>query len=135
VRIFLDTNVLASAVGSRGLCADLLRYVLAEHDLVIGQSVLDELRRVLQEKFRLPRDRVDEVEELLRSHEIVPRPESPERVRVRDPDDAWILANARAAGADVLITGDGDLLAVAASLPFRILTPRAFWEEIRRGAR
>ncbi len=133
--VFLDTNVLASAVGTRGLCADLLRHVLAKHDLIIGEVVLDELRRVLQRQFRLPVDRIAEVEELLRTYEVVARPALPDQVALRDADDAWILESARAAGAHVLVTGDGDLLAVTAPLPFRLLTPRAFWDELRRGAR
>lgn len=135
MRVFLDTNVLASAIATRGLCADLFRLVVAEHDLVVGEVVLDELRRVLPTRFRLPAARMVEVEELLRAYEITERPRSPDAVTVRDPDDRWVLASARAAGVDVLITGDGDLLAVADQVPFRILSPRAFWDEVRRGAR
>lgn len=135
MRVFLDTNVLVSAFGTRGLCADLFRLVLAEHHLIVGEVVLEELRRVLPARFRLPVARVTEVEELLRAYEIVEYPAAPDAVPVRDPDDGWILASARLARADVLITGDADLLAVAAQLPFRILSPRAFWDEVRRGTR
>jgi predicted nucleic acid-binding protein len=52
VRIFLDTNVLASAVATRGICADVFQVALAEHQLVVGEKVLTELHRVLQKKFR-----------------------------------------------------------------------------------
>jgi predicted nucleic acid-binding protein len=38
-----------------------------------------------------------------------------------------------AGNADVLVTGDQDLLAVAAELPMRVLEPRAFWELLRAG--
>jgi len=47
VRVFLDTNVLVSAFATRGVCADLVRFVLAEHTLVTSEVVLRELRRVL----------------------------------------------------------------------------------------
>jgi hypothetical protein len=30
VKVFLDTNVLVSAYTARGICADLLRYILAD---------------------------------------------------------------------------------------------------------
>jgi type 1 glutamine amidotransferase len=43
VRIALDTNVLVSAVATRGLCADILNLVLAKHQLVVGVTVLAEL--------------------------------------------------------------------------------------------
>ncbi len=43
---------------------------------------------------------------------------------VRDPEDAPILASLIAADADMLVTNDGDLLAVADRFP--ILTPAQF---------
>ena len=54
---------------------------------------------------------------------------------VRDEADRWVLANARAAAADVLITDDADLLAVADPASLRIVTPREFWSELRGDAR
>lgn len=135
MRVLLDTNVLVSALATRGLCADLFRLVVAEHDLIVGEVVLEELRGVLSAKFRVPPERIAEVEELLRTHEVAVRPDAPDEVTVRDVDDAWVLATARAAKVEVLVTGDEDLLAVTGRLPFRILSPRAFWGEVRDGAR
>ena len=135
MRVFLDTNVLVSAVATRGICADLLRLVASEHELVVGEVVLTELRRVLATRIRLPAERIDEVETFLRTYEVVAKPGAMDPVAVRDDADRWVLANARAARADVLITGDADLLAVAASAGLSIVTPREFWEELRRGAR
>ena len=57
MRVFPDTNVLASAFGTRGLCADALRLVLAGHELVTGEIVIEELRGVLRRKFALPTSR------------------------------------------------------------------------------
>jgi uncharacterized protein len=131
--VFLDTNVLVSAIATRGICADLLRSVASEHELVVGEFVLAELRRVLAARFHVPVERIDEVEAFLRTYEVVATPDAMDPVRIRDPADRWVLANARAAEADVLITGDGDLLAVAATAGLRIVTPREFWEELRRG--
>ena len=54
LRIFFDTNVLVSALMTRGLCADLYRLVVAEHELVTGEFNLAERRRVLRERFRAP---------------------------------------------------------------------------------
>ena len=58
MRLFLDTNVLASAFGTRGLCLDLLRLVLDEHELLASIPLLDELERVLDEKFEEARRRI-----------------------------------------------------------------------------
>ena len=132
MRVFVDTNVLASAFATRGLCADVLRHILAEHELLVGEVVLDELRRVLRTKLRVPAALVADVEELLRDHELVAKPERPLSTKLRDPDDRWIVASAVAGRADVLVTGDWDLLDVADDLPVPVLDPRGFWNLLRK---
>jgi putative PIN family toxin of toxin-antitoxin system len=132
VRVFVDTNVLASAFATRGLCADVLRHILSEHELLVGEVVLAELRRVLRTKLGVPASLADDIEDLLRSHELVPKPERPISVAVRDPDDRWIVASAVAGRADLLITGDRDLLDVADQLPIPVLDPRGFWNLVRK---
>jgi len=131
VRVCLDTNVLVAAFATRGLCADVVRAVLAEHDLVLGQVILDELHRILKQKLRLPADRMAAVDAVFAAFEVIPKPPKPSPLMVRDPADRWILATAVAGGADVLVTGDADLLAVHADAPLPILNPRAFWELLR----
>jgi predicted nucleic acid-binding protein len=56
-------------------------------------------------------------------------------LEVRDASDCLILAEAIAGGAEVLVTGDGDLLSVAAGVPLPIVGPRAFWDLLRAGPR
>lgn len=127
MRVFLDTNVLVAAFATRGLCADVMRVVLAEHRLVTAEVVVAELREVLRRRIRLPAAVVDDIVALLRDQEVVPKPRQPSDVPVRDPDDRWILASATAGRADVLVTGDRDLLDVADTAPLPILDPRGFW--------
>ena len=131
MRVCLDTNVLVAAFATRGLCADVLRVVLAEHDLVVGEVIVAELRRILSIKFKLPRDLLDAVEAVLSTVPIVPRPSAPSSIAVRDSADRWILATAVDGAADVLVTGDRDLLAVSAEAPIPIVDPRTFWELLR----
>ena len=129
MRVFLDTNVLVSAHATRGLCRDVLRLILAEHTLLSAEVVLVEVERVLTTKFRLPEEVVQEVIASLREHHVEPRPESVGDLVVRDPDDAWVLASALAARADVLVTGDPDLLDLAGTVAGLCITnPRGFWE-------
>lgn len=133
MRVFLDTNVLVAAFATRGLCADVLRTVLAEHDLITGEVVLAELRDVLQQRINLPASSVADIVALLRAQEVVPKPNDPSDISVRDPDDRWILASAVAGRADVLVTGDHDLLALADQAPLPILSPRGLWDYLRSG--
>jgi predicted nucleic acid-binding protein len=53
MRVFLDTNVLVSAVATRGLCADVLKEVLVSHQLVISSPLLNELTNILHSKSLL----------------------------------------------------------------------------------
>lgn len=132
MRVCLDTNVLVAAFATRGLCADLFRTVLAEHDLVVGEVILSELRRTLASKLKLPADRIEAVEVVLATVPILPKPARPSDLTIRDPADRWVLATAIAGSADVLVTGDKDLLAVATQSAIPILQPREFWELLRR---
>jgi uncharacterized protein len=130
VRAFLDTNVLVSAVATRGLCADVLQAVLARHRQVVGKTVLIELPRVLRTKLRLPAHLVDEFDDLLRREAILAPDSPPLDFPVRDEDDRTVLAEAIAGGADVLVTGDRDLLEIEDEPPILILSPRGFWERL-----
>jgi uncharacterized protein len=132
VKVFFDTNVLISAFTTRGLSADLFRFVVAEHDLLTGEVNLTEFRRVLRERFKVPPAEVALVEDQLRSHTIVARPSAPSDLPLRDPDDAWVLASALAGGAELLVTGDKDLLSITERSPLPIVDPRGCWDRLRR---
>ncbi len=132
MRVFLDTNVLVSAFATRGLCADVFRHVMAEHELVTGEVVLQELRHALRGKLKLPIEIVRAIEDLLREGEVLPKPRKASELPVRDVDDRWILASAVEGRADVLVTGDSDLLELGARAPLPIVDPRSFWVLVRR---
>lgn len=131
MKVYLDTNVLIAAFATRGLCADLLRVVLAEHRLLIGEAGLAEMHRVLRRKLRLPEEAAAEVETFLRQQATVVPSSLSLKIKLRDNDDVVILTDAVTGGADVLVTGDRDLLDIAARAPVSILTPRGLWELLR----
>ena len=132
MRVFLDTNVFVAAFATRGLCADVMRVVLAEHPLITGEVVLAELRAALVRRIKLPQATVEDIVTLLRDQEVVPKPRKPSDVPARDPDDRWILASATAGRAEVLVTGDRDLLDIARKAPLPILDPRGFWDLVSK---
>lgn len=131
MKAFLDTNVLVSAFVARGLCADLFRYLLAEHEILTGEVNLLELKRTLRNKFAATADQIADVERQLRDHTVVPKPIARTAFRLRDRDDEWVRASAIAGSADLLVTGDQDLLVVAGRALLPILTPRQAWERLR----
>ena len=132
MRVFLDTNVLISAFAARGLCADLMRLLLAEHDVLTGEVNLAELRRVMLKRFKATAAQVDVIEQLLRDQTVIPKPAALLSLKVRDADDAWVLASAVAGAADLLVSGDQDLLVLASRAPLPIVSPRDAWHRLRR---
>ncbi|MEX0905663.1 MAG: putative toxin-antitoxin system toxin component, PIN family [Balneolaceae bacterium] len=129
MKIFADTNVLVSAFTARGLCSDLLEVILADHQLMTGEFILQELHRVLVEKLKVPESKVSDVLQFLRKHHIEPIPDEPSRIKVRDEDDRWVLESAIRAKADILATGDKDLLVISKKISqLKIISPRGFWE-------
>jgi putative PIN family toxin of toxin-antitoxin system len=130
VRVFLDTRVLVAAFATRGLCADVLRTVLAEHELIIGETVLTELGRVVKEKIGTPEAQARDVVAFVRQHALVAAETPVPAVDVRDATDLPILAGAIHGGAEVLVTGDKDLLVLVRVGSLPILDPRGFWDLI-----
>ena len=131
MKVFVDTNVLVSAVATRGLCADVLREVLAAHDLVISRQVLDEVRRVLQTKFSVSPDLIADFIKLLQQDATIASPGRVPNVELRDRADRLILSAAVACGADMLVTGDNELLALGTVEGVAIVSPRQFWTKLR----
>lgn len=131
MKVFLDTNVLASAAATRGLCADVLREVLACHELLMSEQALRELRRVLRSKFGEPQELIDDFVWLLRQDILWVEPGVLPQVELQDKDDLGILGAALQGGADVLVTGDKELLSLGCVESLAILSPRQFWERLK----
>ncbi len=131
MRVALDTNVIVSAVATRGLCADLLQVILAEHELVLGETVLAEVPRVLHRKLRVPPDIIAALEVYLRKQAAIVGTSTIRAVKDLDTSDAAVVGEAVAGGADVLVTGDRDLLDLLKP-PVKIVSPRGLWDLLRR---
>ncbi|MDE2752433.1 MAG: putative toxin-antitoxin system toxin component, PIN family [Gemmatimonadota bacterium] len=131
MRVFLDTNVLVSALATRGICADVLQVVVAEHTLIVSETVLGEFRRVLRDKLAVPVATVESAEAFLRRQGLVIERAPALGIEVRDPDDVAVLEQAIAGEADMLVTGDRDLLEIDGDIPIRIVSPRGLWQALR----
>jgi putative PIN family toxin of toxin-antitoxin system len=131
VRVFFDTNVVLAAFATRGLCADLFAQVLLEHELMVGETVIRELRSKLRSKLKLSKNAIDEIEALLRDQTVVKTPTEHLSLGISDPDDEWIVAEAMAGEADILVTGDATLQTLAKRAPLPIVPPRGLWERLR----
>ncbi len=133
MKVFLDTNVLVSGFATRGLCADVIRAVLAEQQLLTASIILQELKKVLTQKIRLPKEAVQEILAFLKDYSVEAKPAPLPPVLLENEADRRVLAAALGAEADVFVTGDRELLKVAGRLPGLAITdPRGFWETIKQ---
>jgi putative PIN family toxin of toxin-antitoxin system len=131
MRVLLDTNVIVSAVTTRGLCGDVFRAVLSDHDLVTCRKILHEVQRILRSKLSVPADVISEYVELISHDAIMAEPGDMPAVPIKDRDDVEIITAAIAGDVDVLVTGDAELQALKRMQGVRILSPRAFWEDLK----
>ena len=131
MKVFLDTNVIASATATRGLCADVLRTVIEFHDLVVSDHLVTEIRRVLKDKFGASPDLIADVVWLLRQDTIASEAEPLHDLPLSDPADVAIVSSALNGAADVLVTGDKEILDLRRVGSLEILTPRQFWDKER----
>ncbi len=127
MRLVLDTNVLIAAVVADGLCRDLVRVRLRSHTIITSEPLLEELRATLRGKFKADPDKLPLVAALRENAEVVAPAVLGERV-CRDKDDDLVLATAVAGRAQIIVTGDDDLLVLKKFRGVRILSPRQFLE-------
>lgn len=133
-RAVLDTNTIVSGLGWGGPPGTVLDAALAGYfELVTTPILLDELRRVLAyPKLQAVIGDADELIDLLALAAFVVTPTQAVKL-VRDPDDDRLIEAALAAHADVIVTGDQDLLTLGYVEQTQILTPREFLEVLRSG--
>ncbi len=142
-QVFLDSNVIiAGLISSTGASAAIRNLGEAGHiRIVISQHVLTEMDRVIQTKFsdRFPH-LIDQFRTFMQNvAPFLTEDPTPARVReagavITDPADAPILAAAKLASVDYLVTLDVRHFhtpRVRAYLPIPILTPAEFLAAFR----
>lgn len=129
MRALLDSSVLVAAFISRaGTCASLLEDILNDHEWVISNFILEELSRKLRDKFKYPEGEIAEIREAAMIAAEFVTPEEIPGDACRDPNDLPILGTALAGRAEVIITGDKDLLALQTFRGIPVLRPGEFWK-------
>jgi len=132
MKVFLDTNVVVSAVAARGLCADVFRSVFEFHELIVSEAILAELERVLRDKIGAPTDLIADTLWLLQQDAYLASSDPPIQLSIKDKADIAILSSAINGGAEVFTTGDKGILDLKTIANLEILSPREFWEKMAR---
>jgi putative PIN family toxin of toxin-antitoxin system len=137
LRLVIDTNVAVSALAWRGIPYRLLSAIRARLDsihLMSSEPLLVELADVLNRSHLakqlalIGQTPAQLVADYLQAVELVTPTELPQVVR--DPDDDHVIACALAAHADLIVSGDRDLLDLSAYQHIRIVTARQALEII-----
>ena len=131
MRLVLDTNVFVAAVVADGLCRDLVRMRVRPHTIITSEPLLEELQTILRVKFKANPGKLPLLAALREQAEMVAPARLGERV-CRDKGDDVVLATAVAGKADIIVTGDDDLLVLKKFRGIRILSPRKFLEFLDR---
>jgi len=108
MRVVLDSNVIIAAFATRGICAEVFEVCLGGHTIVTSEQILDEVRKALVKKIRLPVRTALEIVTYVKNITETVRPENIKIPLLRDPDDAIVLSTAMTGNAHVVITGDKD---------------------------
>ena len=125
-RVVLDTNVLISGfLSTTSTPARAVQHAISSGQLLASTDTLRELMaKLLSPKFDryVPRERRDAL--LLRLAPLIEIVEVVQRIQAsRDPDDDKFLEVAINGRADVVVSGDGDLLNLNPSRGITILAP------------
>jgi putative PIN family toxin of toxin-antitoxin system len=132
MKVVLDTNVIIASFATRGLCHAVFELCLDRFEIVVSSFLIKEVETNLSKKLKLPHKINTEITEFLSENAtLIGIGDIPQDV-CRDPDDARILALAQKSDAVYLITGDKELLATKKFGSTRIISPRQFWETIKK---
>lgn len=131
MRVFLDTNVLASAFATRGICSDILREVLSSHDLYTSTEVLKELRDVLKNKFGFPENLIERIFLFLQREANMAYSQEQVKISIQDKTDIPIINAAISTCIHIFVTGDKELQELSRIGNIKIISPRKFWELLK----
>lgn len=129
MRLVCDTNVLIAALVADGLCRDIVKRRFSSHELFTSTALLHDLREKIRNKFETDPDCVPFIRAYQERAVVIAALPLPKQV-CRDRDDDEVLAVAVAASADLIITGDEDLLVLKNFEGTVILSPRGFVEHL-----
>ncbi len=132
MRVVFDTNVIVAGLVAEGLCREVVETHLPDHVAILSDLLWAELVEKLRTKFNLVPEELPILGLYRRHAESVQVQPLPKPV-CRDADDDWVLATAISGRAQMIVTGDPDLLVLGTYQGIDIVNPRQFVERIHRG--
>jgi len=131
-KIVLDTNVIISALAYGGKPQIIFETINLSKtfEAYTSKKALDELLKVLKQKFKYTKEALQVVEANIRGNFVFIRTGKIPNIITADPADNQFLAIAECAKADFIISGDRHLLDLKKYKSTKIITPTKFIEEV-----
>ena len=129
MRVVFDTNIFVSAFVIPGSLAEkaVLKIIEGEDILLLSREILDELLYILSTKFSRDREEISRVAVVLSEMTERVRPTSQISV-LKDEADNRILECAVSGKADILVTGDKEILKLGRYEKTKIVSLKAYLE-------
>ena len=132
MKIVIDANVIIAAFATRGLCNEIFELCLVQQEIFLCDALIREIRNGLLKKIKVPENAVENIVKFLESKTHRVKPSEVDKHICRDPKDIMVLGTAESICADVILTGDKDLLVLKTYKNTKIVTPRQFLELLKQ---
>ena len=128
LRVVLDTNVLVSALHfPKGSLSSVWQLLLeGKYRLILSPSIIEETATILRGRFLWRESHIQDTLKLLARKAALVRPSVVLDAVPDDPKDNHILASALAGEADMVVSGDRDLLRLKEYAAIPIVRPMDF---------
>jgi putative PIN family toxin of toxin-antitoxin system len=129
MRVVFDTNIFVSAFAVPGSLAEkaVLKIIEGEDILLLSREMLDELLSILSTKFSRDREEISRVAVILSEMAEWVKPNI--RISVlRDEPDNRILECAASGEADIIVTGDKEMLRLKVYEKTKVISLKAYLE-------
>ena len=130
LRVVFDSNIWIAALAASGTSKEVVQEALRLCEVFISPYIFQEVDRVLARKIgataeecRRVRDWLESVCQVVES----PVPKDKGNLSCPDPKDLPILWLAMSVHADLLVTGDKELLKLAEVRGLKVVSPGMFW--------
>ena len=125
MRVVFDNNVLYSALAAKGFCEEVLDEAAGNCVIIWSRAMREELETVLARRHKIGPATQAAFAAYIELCEFVEPERLPRRV-CRDKNDDFVLGTALAGKAELVVTGDNDLLTLKEYEGVKIISPREF---------
>ena len=125
--VVLDTNVIISSIFWIGNSHKIVNLAIEQKITnFTSPEMLNELAKVLREKFKVPEDKIEEQVALVAKYSQITEPKIKVKAIKEDPSDDKILECALSCNADYIVSGNWHLLELETYKGVKIIKPKEF---------